>query len=76
MKAQAVVQIHGIALPHVEHVGARRLFFSFGNFASKDAGTAAAHLQRSRKKKKKGWIRRNKLPVDVVEASVNHSQLN
>lgn len=39
----------------------------------KDAGTATAHLQSSRKR---GWIRRNKLPVDVVGASVNHSPLN
>lgn len=34
------------------------------------------HTCSAAEKKKKGWIRRNKLPVDVVEASVNHSQLN
>lgn len=36
----------------------------FGNFVTKDAGTAVAHLQSGRKKG--AGIIQNKLPVDVV----------
>lgn len=49
-------------------------FFLGGNFVTRDVGAAVAHLRCRRKKR--GWIRRNKLPVDVEGADVNHSQLN
>lgn len=66
------VQIQGTAVPHVERVGERNTFF-FGYFATEDVSAAVAHLQCSGKR---SWIRRNKLPVDVVGAGVNHSQSN
>lgn len=68
---KTMVQIHGTAVPHVERVGARNTFFCY--FATQDVSATVAHLQCSGKR---SWIKRNKLPVDVVGADVNHSQSN
>lgn len=51
----------------------QKTLFFWDYFVTKDAGTAVAHLQCNCKI---GRIRRNKLPVDVIGASVKHSKSN
>lgn len=69
MKAQAVVQIHGSSVPHVERVDAKKNIFRLlcDHKCRLSSGTPAVLPQN-------GWIRPNKLLAEVEGASVNHSQ--